>query len=619
MTNAKKEILPIRKASTQSQSGPSTEVGRPIKFTRTSKPKVRTGCLTCKIRRVKCDEAKPECGRCITTGRKCDGYKTVTPRRAAEPEVLSSVLIWDPDIVKGSNAERRAFAFFQTVTAPQLSSYFDVDFWTRLVFQMSHAEAAIRHAMIALGALAEQRDRSVGLVPQYSYTIPKMSGTLKVQNSDSPFALQQYNKAIRALTARRATPNGSIEVALLVCILFICIEFLRGDPDASRAHFRSGINIVRATTTNGSPFLRSSVTGDIQARMVPFFDRLELLATVFGNQADWDYSVPLHETVPAAFSDIRHARDSIVHLMNLSLRFIRTMKTRKYEKLRLPDDLLRYRAIQQQLDLWKQRVDTLLSYGNVTSMDLDGTKVLLLHQTVASIWLELIMHREERYSDKLVSSFEAAVALAEEVQGFAGMPEQRERFEPTFLFDMEMVSPLYFICLKCRHPVVRRRATALLRNTVRREGLWDSNKACAISERVTAIEEKNMTVFDGSEFPPEEDRVHLIQIDSEIGVNPTHHKVTFFTLPYGINGAWQVWQEKIVVSTRSPRMYLYNHTAADLLGDANRRPAPHSRISRMEMFAAQYQKSFPEGECPGGRFILRISDRSEDFVSSHDT
>lgn len=46
------------------------------KRTRRSHPKVRTGCITCKIRRKKCDETKPECHRCTSTGRRCDGYNS---------------------------------------------------------------------------------------------------------------------------------------------------------------------------------------------------------------------------------------------------------------------------------------------------------------------------------------------------------------------------------------------------------------------------------------------------------------------------------------------------------------------------------------------------------------
>ena len=36
--------------------------------------KVRTGCTICKRRRIKCDEAKPECMRCLKSGWQCEGY-----------------------------------------------------------------------------------------------------------------------------------------------------------------------------------------------------------------------------------------------------------------------------------------------------------------------------------------------------------------------------------------------------------------------------------------------------------------------------------------------------------------------------------------------------------------
>lgn len=42
--------------------------------TRKTHKKARTGCLTCKIRHKKCDETKPACNRCTSTGRRCDGY-----------------------------------------------------------------------------------------------------------------------------------------------------------------------------------------------------------------------------------------------------------------------------------------------------------------------------------------------------------------------------------------------------------------------------------------------------------------------------------------------------------------------------------------------------------------
>ncbi|KAI1169026.1 hypothetical protein F5B18DRAFT_5880 [Nemania serpens] len=42
---------------------------------RATHAKARTGCLTCKKRRVKCDEARPHCARCIKSGHKCTGYQ----------------------------------------------------------------------------------------------------------------------------------------------------------------------------------------------------------------------------------------------------------------------------------------------------------------------------------------------------------------------------------------------------------------------------------------------------------------------------------------------------------------------------------------------------------------
>ena len=50
--------------------------------------KVKTGCLTCKIRKKKCDEAKPACRRCLDTGRSCDGYMKANASVEREKPVL---------------------------------------------------------------------------------------------------------------------------------------------------------------------------------------------------------------------------------------------------------------------------------------------------------------------------------------------------------------------------------------------------------------------------------------------------------------------------------------------------------------------------------------------------
>ncbi|KAI0412969.1 hypothetical protein F5X98DRAFT_379222 [Xylaria grammica] len=44
---------------------------------RATHAKARTGCLTCKRRKVKCDEARPACARCLKSGHRCAGYEDV--------------------------------------------------------------------------------------------------------------------------------------------------------------------------------------------------------------------------------------------------------------------------------------------------------------------------------------------------------------------------------------------------------------------------------------------------------------------------------------------------------------------------------------------------------------
>lgn len=47
--------------------------GNPV-ATMTEKRRRRTGCLTCRTRRVKCDERKPDCERCEVANIECTGY-----------------------------------------------------------------------------------------------------------------------------------------------------------------------------------------------------------------------------------------------------------------------------------------------------------------------------------------------------------------------------------------------------------------------------------------------------------------------------------------------------------------------------------------------------------------
>ncbi|RMX84987.1 hypothetical protein D0869_04171 [Hortaea werneckii] len=574
MISAKVPILPLRRA----QPPPSTRDGAPgnsisdglrtsiataretnkPKLGRTSKPKARTGCSTCKIRRVKCDEAKPECNRCTSTGRKCDGYE-IPPRRnrALAAQTASSP---QPclEVARGTQDELRALEFFHVRTAPGLSSYFDADFWTRLVFQISSAEPSIRHAMVAVGALHLQREKGTVTLSmdekahQRDPLATSMPVRKPTQVHEDPFALVQYNKAIVHLAKRLQDPTAATEIALLACILFVCIEFLRGEAELAINHFKSGMGIAIHSLNFQSRRLAKPASERLRNDTLPFFNRLELLSTLFGNDAPWEYPVALQYVIPEEFANVKEARDSLVHLMNLSLRFIRYMKYRKYDRIVLPDDLARQQTLHQHVMEWEEKFDTLLANDiSLTAKDLDATKILRVHQRVMHIWLLASTQPEECRTDVFTEQFEDIVSLGEALQTEAGTCEQRQEYATTFLFDMVIVSPMYFVATKCRHPQIRRRAIKLLRHTKRRESLWDSNVSAAIAERVVAIEEQHLPPFSINQFPAEKHRIHNSHIQSVSSEDATKHAVTFYSKPYGIDAQWKIWQESIFLDPPS--------------------------------------------------------------------
>ena len=188
--------------------------------------KVRTGCVTCKIRRVKCDEKKPACDRCTKTGRRCDGYAGQklwrgwvpdTPESRALPEIptnedqrkmiarrlASSRAVRSIVPRFGTPEEQRAFDVYRNRVAITLSGFCDPYFWTVLVPQVCWTVEPVKHLTIAIASLNEALKDLIGLgvAPDH-------------------FAVQHYNKAIHNLS--KGSP--AVEVVLLACLLFYTFD-----------------------------------------------------------------------------------------------------------------------------------------------------------------------------------------------------------------------------------------------------------------------------------------------------------------------------------------------------------------------------------------------------------
>ncbi|KAL2193998.1 hypothetical protein P885DRAFT_71787 [Corynascus similis CBS 632.67] len=200
----------------------------PIKAKRTLRfySKVRSGCFTCKKRKVKCDEAKPHCRRCTGTGRVCEGYR---PDHASPPMAV----VANPASQAGlfaSPVERRSFMYFQSQACKPLGGKFNSSFWGREVMQAAIHYPSIRHLVIALGAAYETFE----------------AGTL---GQETQLTLQHSNYAIQQLATLNQTPDAPSAAAtcciLTASVLFIYLASIRGRFLEAFQHVRSATKVLQ--------------------------------------------------------------------------------------------------------------------------------------------------------------------------------------------------------------------------------------------------------------------------------------------------------------------------------------------------------------------------------------
>ncbi|RDW69859.1 hypothetical protein BP6252_08879 [Coleophoma cylindrospora] len=146
---------------------------------------------------------------------------------------------------------------------------------------------------------------------------------------------------------------------------------------------------------------------------------------------------------------------------------------------------------------WQDAFKPLLSTKHPTTR---GRAALLqVNALAAQIVLESAFMKEECLLDKLLPVFQEIVMYAKRFNSYF-----TSRLS-AFSADVCVGPPLYLTARMCRHGPVRREAIALLRNTRRREGTWDSLVVAEIATWLMEIEEEGME----GDFIPETSRVRV--------------------------------------------------------------------------------------------------------------
>ncbi|KAH6685421.1 hypothetical protein F5X68DRAFT_20276 [Plectosphaerella plurivora] len=273
--------------SNESSPASSLNSSKP-KLSRASNPKVRTGCITCKKRRVKCDECRPHCKNCLRMTGFCEGYAELRPRktRPAPPEPPQHT--WDskttvvfssrphPGLPSGSNQpstqetnELYFQEFVNMVRRPCFSATSHHELWETIIPQLAFGSSTLRQAAMAIGAICKWNEQT-----RRGESCPQGLPAIKAEEDKTHYlrALSHYSQSLKW---QNETPSPI--AAVFLSVLLLAFETLRGGRAAALDHVNHGLALLLAIIVddnqqhvdsfapNPKPIL--SVVADIYSRL----------------------------------------------------------------------------------------------------------------------------------------------------------------------------------------------------------------------------------------------------------------------------------------------------------------------------------------------------------------
>ncbi|TQV99295.1 mercuric reductase [Cordyceps javanica] len=572
--------------SSSASAPPATDSGLPAKRGRRSNPKVKTGCTNCKKRRIKCDEKRPECTQCVRSGKACTGYPPpsrharpvmdirIAPKPlaamqlapappsgvAAQSQSTGISMLQKPTVLPPRRAGRRRkveqykalaastvplalhrpsmalplqpvenmyFELFRLHTASQLSGYFNSNFWTQRVLQECHNESAIRHSVVALGALYKTLELSF----EAPYGVDTKHHTDSIM-AHWQIAVKQYSDACNAVLSVKGDHKQAI------------IQIQTGLGILGQSQGRRSSNLLTALNTTPDELVTLFGRLAIQAKSYDLaFHFPQPYIIKLGSTADHPDSPGSDASSPSAigsppregiFETLAEARLASDKLCMALLMFIEQLHAAKTDpSYVLPAAWKVYgMGLKDRLTAWADAFEPILMSRHRPDMpylERAGIAALKMFQINTHIIFLMLFCDNELQFDAFMPHFKMIVELGWEVVGadesrFAaehhaqppGQPHYAHgtwgafqagkygagRLKPSFSADLGIVPPLFVVATKCRDPWLRRQAIQLLKSSARREGMWDSELTSNIATWVMQLEEQGVPGGGGAAVPP---------------------------------------------------------------------------------------------------------------------
>ncbi|KAH8689556.1 hypothetical protein BGW36DRAFT_391089 [Talaromyces proteolyticus] len=468
------------------------------------KTRTKTGCRTCRIRRVKCDETPGACLKCTSTGRKCESYdlNRLPARRGGSTSVLVNRYRPRSNWAGKTSDERRCLSYFQSLTVPMMNYWFDHSLWDRLILQLVQAEPAVCHAVVAFSALHEAAENANGGGRRDTPIVLLEDMT----NRHQRFALEQYNRSISHLNSRIRSNDPAVKnTALICCFLYIFFELFRGKYDRAFNHLKKGVNILKEHQSAPPYAPRSSSDRPIEDSLAAAIMHLDLQGSHFGvsqihdrwelykltaEQEQHDYGWGSQIDFDT-FTEAWIMRDKLFHDFCVYGTICEKLTT---EDIKENYTLLFAKQKRQQIRLaqFEQALDRLQAttqlHGSITKKNQRALDLIRFHHfAVSTVTDTLLIKSPKLILEKQRERFSRVVDLAEQiVADFREDSRDDEndgnspQYRPRFLMDIGIITPLYFASERSGDPLVTKRAMKVLQSWPHREGLWDSELALTL-------------------------------------------------------------------------------------------------------------------------------------------
>jgi hypothetical protein len=489
------------------------------------------GCITCRQRRIKCDEEHPTCKRCIKAKLGCSYITTfkvksqvnmlkngrredriLLPKRG---DISSLTIIRPTATLPGeTHVENQYLKYFHQETTSNFPSTWDWSVWNRLMLQGCHHEAFIRDAVVAIGALHKSLQTSA-MVRQGDGSAEELA---KLQRQ---FAYQTYGRALKRIQHAINTGSGSRD-ALIACLLIVCFESHTGDRYKAGYHAQHGLRIYYGLPLKDRP---SEVEDDI----ADAFRNLDItVSTVYDDrkvethEALLDEDTSIAASMPSVFSNLDEAKRFWHVIMRRCCHFISTtwahtspsslirpfktpfpggLTTRVGTNIHTASFTTTPTLIARQKIYYAEMCRWIAAFAPVVARSRRDTEstlrafvtasMLQIQALNAKITLAGLLYVDEMGYDDHLDDFTSIISLSHDVVRIRNAWSSISYFTGLFVLDIGLVVPLFTLLLKCRDRKLRCQGIEILEQW-HVEGWWDPLLILAICKAVIDVEEREM-------------------------------------------------------------------------------------------------------------------------------